>query len=143
MRNYSPKCGWQKENKCSYQMCSMGHMTFIFEIFLTMMKVNMHAKNEDSVSRHSKFIVLTGRQTDTHTHTHTEMPLKTLHPLLSHSVKSGSPLSKIIRSTIHSIYMHRKQWNLICGALPKIVSFLTQWHFVEVMGSSPRYGQEY
>ena len=52
-------------------------MTLALKLDLDMVKMSHYSKNEDSMSRHSKVIACTDRQTDrqtdrkTHTHTHT------------------------------------------------------------------------
>ena len=45
-------------------------MTLVLKLDLDMVKMYHHTKNEVSMSRHSKVIARTDRQTDTHTHTH-------------------------------------------------------------------------
>ena len=47
-------------------------MTLILKLDLNMVKMYHHTKNEVSMSRHSKVIALTDRQTGRHTHTHTQ-----------------------------------------------------------------------
>ena len=46
-------------------------MTLTLKLDLDMVKMYHHTKNEVSMSRHSKVIAWTDRQTDRHTHTHT------------------------------------------------------------------------
>ena len=37
---------WLKDTKISFPMCNIGHMTFVIELDLSIMKINTHAKNE-------------------------------------------------------------------------------------------------
>ena len=54
-------------------------MTLVLKLDLDMVKMYLHTKNEVSMSRHSKVIARTDRQTRTHTHTHTHThSMKTL-----------------------------------------------------------------
>ena len=50
---------WQEENKYGHLMQNIGHMTFIFELNLAIVKASMPSKNEDAVLRHSRVILLT------------------------------------------------------------------------------------
>ena len=52
-------------------------MTLVPKLDLDMVKMYHHTKNEVSMSRDSKVIAQTDRQTHTHTHTHTQS-MKTL-----------------------------------------------------------------
>ena len=47
-------------------------MTLILKLDLDMVKMYLHTKNEVSMSRGSKVIALTDRNTDTQTHRHTD-----------------------------------------------------------------------
>ena len=64
---------WQKENIYGYKICNMGHMTFICDLDLLIMKVNVHTKNEGTASGHARIIMLTNGQ----------IPLKPLPASLS------------------------------------------------------------
>ena len=44
-------------------------MTLVLELYLDIVKMSHHTKNEVSMSRHSNVIACTDRQTDRHTHT--------------------------------------------------------------------------
>ena len=47
-------------------------MALVLKLDLDMVKILYHTKNEVSMSKHSKVIARTDRQTHIHTHTHTE-----------------------------------------------------------------------
>ena len=55
-------------------------MTLVLKLNLDMVKMYYHTKNGVSMSRHSKVIACTDRQTDRHTHTHTEYENITVRP---------------------------------------------------------------